>query len=379
MRILHRHLLRELLWNALLFLAVILAVYFVMLLALRLGSRYSGIPSWVAFRAVGYEVISNLHLILPLGVLSSAIFTYGRSSAEGEFTAARVAGVHPYHVLVPALFFGSVTTLGLAWLQDEVIPGSHHMGDTNLKRETLENLDNVLRGYNRGISENRWVAKWNGLAQDEEGRTFLLGLTVLEKNEDDSVRSVTHAERTHVSYLSPPEDSLLLRFQDVKRYENDRLVLSGGTFDLALGLDKISSADFSDKGCRDRTYEELLTRWRQKHAEALAVGPGSPRHKKLLEEARENRASYHARVAFAFSGVLFALLGACLGLVRAVGNRALVFLVGFLLVAVVYYPAEELGKRMAEAGHLHPFPALWGGNALLLVISVVLLRKVLRV
>src|SRR6185295_19378149 len=44
-----------------------------------------------------------LPYLLPLGFLLALVVTYGRLAADNEWTAMRMAGVHPIHLVLPAL------------------------------------------------------------------------------------------------------------------------------------------------------------------------------------------------------------------------------------------------------------------------------------
>ena len=378
MRILHRYLVLELLWNATLFLAVIITIYFVMALALLLGrTTIEGLPMWVVFKATWYTVISNLHLIVPLTILSGAIFTYGRAHGDGEFTAMRVAGIHPYQVLVPALFVGSLGTMGLAWLQDEVIPKAHFASRVELRKDVFMNLDEILRRSRREIVQKRWSARWQDAVDDAQGNLVLRNLLIVQRNKEGLMDSRLLAENARPIYMAR-QNKLHLELENVSRYEADGPPKRAGRFEMDLDLDELSTKDSAIKRKRDFSYEELLSRWRHLEARAASVSGLPGTGESAARKARQHRCLYHFRIAFSFSSLFFALLGATLGLFRPVSNRAIVFLVGFLLVVGIYYPLQQWGRRLGDTGSLHPGVALWIGNAVLLGFSLFLFRRVCR-
>ena len=378
MRILHRYLVLELLWNLTMFLAVILGIYFVMSLALTLGkSSIEGLPIWIVLKGTFYIVVSSLYLILPLTVLSASIFTYGRANSDGEFSAVRVAGIHPYQVLVPALFVGSLGTVGLAWMQNEVMPAAHFTSRIQLRKDVFVNLDEVLRSSRRAIGQKRWSANWQDAVTDSEGNLVLEGLLILQRNKDGRMSNRLLAAHAYPTYREE-ENVLRLVLEGVKRWEGDGPPRLAGLFEMDLDLDELSTKDAAIKRKSDFSYEELLTRSRHLHSRVQTMPVGSKERLRGERKAAEHRGVYHFRIAFAFSSILFALLGATLGLFKPVNNRAIVFLVGFLIVVGIYYPLQQWGRRLGETGVAHPGLALWIGNAFVLGLALVLFRKVCR-
>jgi len=376
MKRLHRYLMSELVQNAALTVVAILAVFFMVALALVLGtSRAEGVPFSLVIRHTGYKAISTLYLTLPLTVLSSCIFTYGRGKADGEFTATRVAGIHPWQTVVPALLLGALCTLGLAWLQGTAMPAAHFKSRVELEHDVLLNLESVLKKNDRTIDEDSWSASWEELRQDDEGQIVLVGLQLFLLDEDRSAKASFWA-----SWAKPKLDDranvLTLTLNDVHRQEDDGPVQRAGHLVIPLDLDTFGARD-KNKRESDCGYEELLVRAERGEGHAMGLPPGKDRAK-AMETVREYQAEYHMRVAFSFSAVLFAFLGAGLGLWRGTSNRALVFLVGFLLVVGLYYPLSMAGSWLAVEGHAPVAPALWLGNLGLAVVSGYIYLRVLR-
>jgi len=96
------------------------------------------------------------------------------------------------------------------------------------------------------------------------------------------------------------------------------------------------------------------------------------------EDLRDIRMRIHKRLSQALSVLTFALLGIPLGI--AAGRRSVMIAFGlsFAVVLLVFYPLLILGQVAAEAGTLPLVPAIWGGNAMTLVIGAILTVKVLR-
>jgi lipopolysaccharide export LptBFGC system permease protein LptF len=377
MKRLHRYLLSELLQNASLTVVAILAIFFMVALALVLGaSRTEGVPFLLVMRHTGFKAVSTLYLTLPLTVLTACIFTYGRARSDGEFTATRVAGIHPWQSIVPAIVLGATCTLALCWLQGDAMPSAHFRGRVELERDLIANLEGLLKRKDKRIVDKSWSAMWKTLRQDEAGHIVLGDLQLIILDTDD--RSLT--ETIRAAWAKPRLDTiantLSLELTDLTREDPSGQRFQASQFSVTLHLESLG-AERKRKRESDCTYEELLTRSRRYADRALMVGDKKARAT-LGEKSREYAAEYHMRIAFAFSAVLFAFLGSALGLWRGTGNRALVFMTGFLLVVCFYYPLEMAGMWLAVDHSVPPAGALWIGNGVLMALSCWAFRKVIR-
>lgn len=390
MKLLHRYLLLELVQDAFLTLVTVLALYFMVAMALTLGtSRAENLPVTILLEYTFYQAVANLYLTLPLTVLTASIFTYGRATAEGEFTAIRAAGIHPYQALLPALLLGCVCTFSLAWLQDEVMPAAHFRTRTEITRDVLRNLESLLRRSDKRVQDERWTASWEELAQNERGEMILKDLTVIRLDKQRNPTTTLRASQARPA-LDDLNKQLTLSLHEVWITEGEqewptRML----RMNIALDLESLSSRSTKGKRLDDRSYEELLSgaRFAANSAARLeARRPGDPKEAELAERhakawvkrGRKSRSEYHMRIAFAFAPLIFGFFGAALGLRKALANRALVFLAGFLILVAVYYPLVMFGKWIGTEGYLPPVLALWIGNVAMVAMASWIYRGVVR-
>ena len=377
MKLIQRHLLRDLLMSGGLILVTVLALFFVLALTFTLGSsKASGMPVVIVLRYVGQMVVSSMFILIPIVVLSAAIYAYGRCSASGEFAAARTSGIHPWQMLVPALLVGAVATLGLAWAQDEIAPAAHLRGRLELTRDILYNVDSILEGSDFRLTDARFKAAWSSKAVDPDGHLILEDVDVVQVDGQGRIVATTHAgtarpvfdDRSHV---------LTLDMTDVARTQSDGAQVKAGRLQLSLDMEALARQNNDVRRNANRTYEELLTR--AARFALLASATDDPNERKTLQKGElGTRAVFHFRIAFAFSAVILSFLGASLGLFKRFGNLALVFLVGFMIVVALQYPLTKLGEALATGGVLPVGPALWLGNAAMLIIGLTFYRRVIR-
>lgn len=362
LRVLHKSLLRELALNAAGTLAATLVLVFLASLSLQLGrASFDDLPMTTVLAGVAAFVAQTLNLTLPLAVLATCLLTYGRVAADGEFTAARATGVAPRHVIAPALLLGAVTTTLLGALEDRVIPDAHYASRTIGDAAVLD-VDRALRGAERKLRFGDFVAQWDGRGRDADGRLVLENL-YFARYERGALREETTAARARPS-LSPDGEILRFDLSDVHRVGDRRDgVVAIGACEIEVDLTALGSEVSRPRKPAQLSLEELYGVAGRDPSSAAAV---------------RARAEINYRIALALSGPLFALFGAPLGLRLRLSNRALVFLVGILVVALGYWPLVAAGKRLADTGALPAWLALNVGNVGLLVAGGILARGTAR-
>jgi lipopolysaccharide export LptBFGC system permease protein LptF len=361
-RLLQRRILRELLINATGTLAATLVLIFLVSLSLQIGRvSFDDLPMTAVLKSVSLFVVHTLNLTLPLAVLSTCLFTYGRAAADGEFAAARTSGVHPWHFLSPALLLGTCVMTLLAALQDRVMPDAHFaarfVGDA-----VLADVDRVLHGADRRLRQGDFVAQWRERTRDEDGRLVLTDL-YLAQFEKGALASETTAARARPS-LTDDGSMLVFALTDVHRSAGAREgVISVGSCEVTVDLGALAAERSFRRKAVQLSNEEL-------HG-AVARDPSS-------QTARRAKTELHYRAALALSAPLFALFGAPLGLRLRFANRAFVFLTGVLVVVLGYWPLVAIGKRLADSGAAPAWLALNVANATLLLVGLKLARSACR-
>ena len=277
-------------------------------------------------------------------------------------------------VLVPALVLGALCTLMLCYLQGGAMPKAHFRGKIELKQDLLDNLEGLLKRKDKRIEEDSWSASWDSLRRDDDGHLVLGGLQLILFDKEGNLASSLRA-RWAKPTLDAVERRLHLTLDDLVRRNAAGEAVQASTFQLSLNLDSFGGGR-SNKRESDCTYEELLSRSDQYARRAAFMEEGKARSK-LMKKSREYLAEYHLRVAFSFSAILFSFLGAAIGLWRGSDNRAVVFMIGFLIVVGLYYPLQMAGMWLAVDAELQPGVALWIGNGVIFFLSSFVLRRVL--
>jgi lipopolysaccharide export system permease protein len=354
--LIHRYLLRELVANAVVSLVATFAIFFLGALSLQTGkSSYESLPMVVVLKYVSLLLLYTAYVTIPLTVVTTCIFTYGRAAQEGEIAAAQTSGIRTSRLLVPAYVLGAASMLLLAVLQDRVMPDAHYRS-RQVDEAVFLDVEQILKRTDRRVTNRSFVFTWGGVAQDGAGRLVLNDVELVNLGRDKKPQSWSRAKRA-TPVVEPGTSRITLELEDAYREQRGTAVWAGR---VAVPIDLsalISAGSRNEKGL---TYEELLS------------GAEADRSAK-----RRNRyaAEFHFRLAMALSPLLLGALAAPLGLTLRVRNRAVVFLAGVLVMAGGYLPLVAVADTLAERGTAPAWAILQVPNVLLLAGAAWLTMK----
>ncbi len=363
LRILHRALLVELLKNAAGTLAAVLALIFLGALSLQVGkTSFDDLPMTAILKSVALFVTHTLNLTLPLTVLVTCLFTYGRSAAEGEFAAARTSGVHPWQMISPAILLGAMVMVLLIALQNSVMPEAHYR-TRFITDAVFTDIERVLQGAEQRLKGGSFVAKWGERRRDADGRLVLEDLDLVQFKGGAPIKWNRAAE-ANPSLDDDDGGRLVLELFDVHQTDAEHEgVASVKYLMFEVDLDDLAARRVVRKKAVQRTYEELWS--------IAGRDPGS-------EAARRSLAELDYRLALAVSAVIFALFGAPLGLKLRLANRAFVLLIGALTVFLFYWPLLATAKKLTDGGPVPSWILMPIPNVVLAIVAVRLLRAAFR-
>jgi LPS export ABC transporter permease LptF len=363
--ILHRYILRQILWPVLAaFLSLNLLFLVVQLLkvaevAVGAGFRITDLVRIVVLFLPGFSV-----LIIPVSVLTGILLGFGRMALDGELTALASAGVSSRRLMVMPLALGAMASL-LAFL----VSGFLAPASTDALYQTFMNLSK--RHVAASLQPGRFFEEVPGVvlypdkpgSQDGELDGFLM-----HDRRSDQARRILVAKKASVRPLEH-DNYLELEFLDgqVHHFGRGPRPYSIGRFDKAsIGID-------IDRLVYDRT-RFIPAAERLSSAELLM----SARDPELTERERKQRISaFHRRAAFPVAALLFATLGCALGAAgRLKGRRR--SLLGAMVVVTGYYLLMRLGDAVVDQGWLMPAPAAWLPDLLMAGIAAWLVARMGR-
>ena len=297
-----------------------------------------------------------LSFSLPIGMLTAALLTFGRFSADQELTAIRAAGISLVSAVLPVVALAALLCGLCAWFNCDLGPRA---------RVAFKGLhDSVLRdGSNLTFGEGRYL---------ELGSVTLYARRI----EGDRMRDVrVFAFTNRVCYLDLFAPEAELR-RDQNRFPSELalkdcqgLILMSGTWQGISAEERVEPIANFRPGGRDpvklseMSLRQLLAERRLRRSEGVDVTP--------IE------VQIHRQVAFSFACLGFTLVGIPLG-IRAHRRETNVGVAIALVLLLAYYGFILLGQALATRPGLYPQYILWIPNLLFQGVGTWLLVRANR-
>ncbi len=311
---------------------------------------------------LGAALLPNVMVLtLPIAVLAGVMIGFARMGSDSEIVAMRAAGVGSWTLLWPSLLIGIMVTCATTYLQLIETPQAAR----DLKRAGLESalrkLDSPVepRTFNTEIPGYVIYVRDGDKTQGTWGRVFLYA-----QQPDGSARVVTArsgridssqdkselvlSDAVATTFRAPNETDQ--RSYVVERLDQLRVSINTGRAEILKRLNQ-----------SDKDPEELD--WYGLRAQAASTNP---------EERNAGQRTLHRKLALSASPLLFAVLGAALGMRVRRGGRGIGVLLA-LMVVIFYYLVSLLGESLARVGTISPAVGGWAATVLLLLLSLALL------
>jgi lipopolysaccharide export LptBFGC system permease protein LptF len=346
--------------NAMVSLVVVFAIFFLAALSIQVGrSSSENLPMLAILKYVALILLYTAYLTIPVCVVTTCIFTYGRAAQDGEIAAAQTSGIRINGLLVPAVFLGSCTMLLLAVLQNRVMPEAHFQS-RQVDEGVFVNVEQLLKRRDKSIQEKNFVFTWNAVGEDAGGALVLQDVELVKFRNGQWISS-TRAKRAR-PVTEPGTSRVTLELEDLNHRDDSGLTLFANKLEAPIDLSALLPPRIRS-GENQLTYEELLS------------GAASAR-----TEKRSHRlsAEFHFRFAMAISPLLLAAFAAPFGVALKIRNRAVVFLAAVLVMIGGYLPLVAVGKSLAERGAKPVWMYLQAPNVILGCVALWFLRRVQR-
>jgi LPS export ABC transporter permease LptG len=304
---------------------------------------------------------SALVFALPTAMLVGTLVGLSRMGTDSELVAMRAAGIRTWQMLWPLLLLGAGLTAVALWVNLTVAPEAARTIRRTTIRAALYKLDSPVepRTFNTEIPGYVIYVKDGDKARGQWGRVFLFA-----QPKDGPTRLVTarsgridsSAERSElvlsdaISTSFPAEGKGEGGTRATERLEQLRFVLDTGREELLGDLRREEARP------EEMDWDELMR--------------GGPTDR----ETRERLTIAYRRLAFSMGPLIFALLGAGLGLRVRKGGRGLGVLLS-LAVLLLYYLLSLFGEQMARAGTVQPLAGTWIANLLTTAWALLLLSR----
>jgi lipopolysaccharide export system permease protein len=391
MRLLQKYILIELI-RVFVFVVSVLTILLIFVGAFGQVSE-NGLGPGQLLEILPYLVPSLLPYTIPATMLLTVSVVYGRIAADHEFTAAKAAGISALSLLWPSFIMAAALSVVSLLLTDQAIPWAL----TNIERRVAQMMEAIFieilhsqklyvhrdpsltitvldvenkkliqpffRYTPRGGTTMAISADEATIHFDLEKRVVLVDLVGL----NGEVPNRQNFKSEHQEFSFPiPADPPRLKTMNCSIHEL-RKNLTGMTGNLEARRTErdLETAIALGTGDFDRLYApELL-----KYDIDLQANQ---------EDIARIHTDIHKRFALSASCFFFAFLGAPFSVLQARRQALTSFFMCFLPILILYYPIALFMMNLSKSDLVNPAWAMWMGNAVLVPIAWVTLRKVLR-
>jgi LPS export ABC transporter permease LptG/LPS export ABC transporter permease LptF len=319
------------------------------------------------------SVLPNvLVFTLPMALLTAILIGFSRMGSDSELVAMRAAGVGTWQMMWPVLLLGLLLTIPSLYVNLEMSPNSarslRHVGT----RAALYKLDSPVepRSFSvigaRDSSAKETPVYVIYVREGDRQRGQWGGVFLHTELKDGSIRIVT-ARSGRIDAAGEQSELVL---SDVA------LTTLPGTKDWGQGEYATERLD-QWRIILETGRKELLNSLRQDEADLRLNEMGwsalsSHSASKTGADGREAAIMLHKRMALSLSPLLFAFLGAALGMRVSKGGRGIGVLLS-VLTMLLYYLVMLAGEQLARAGTVKPAVGAWLASVVTTVCGVMLL------
>ena len=346
--------------------------------------------------AIPLLIPSTLPYTIPATTLFAACVVYGRLGADNEILAIKSAGVNVLQVVKPGLVLGlamSVATMGLYY---RIIPYTHML----LRELPLKDAEELIYKLLSVYGEVKFSqSPFSIHVRQVHGKKLLEPVFKKRDLKTNKVEMVAQAHEAEL-HVDPIRKLLFVRMQHGVALSPD-----GSRADFANKVWEIDlPANLSEKDprARDMTWQEILERrekFRADAAEATAEAertaelkerpdapPGLADHEKHLKaKAAEDyrqvlvlNVELLMRPSLSLGCLCFVVVGCPVGIWFSRSDYLSSFITCFLPIVFVYYPLMLCGTSMAKEARFDPATLVWGGDALMGLVGLVLFWRLTK-
>ena len=327
--------------------------------AVRATSTSQGAPLWVPLTLIPLLVGNALPYLIPATLLTAAVLTFGRMSADGEITALQTAGMTPRQILRPAFLFGITLALLSYPLASQVLPSVYK----KIKDISIQVRFAALENTNPGASEIHFRGlhlSWRGRAANGDFKNLLLThegrdgaqAFAFDPGGPGQKANIQGSERLRLRASLATMDldgrHLVFQFKGMRSFamgvegQGAWSAVNEGPAIVRIDLDSVQSG--FGENLKGNAFSSSEIR------------------QQLKGELKPNRRSHlkytlWSRFFTALSTIPLAVLGALLGWRLRKGGVMFAFSVALGLLILIYFPLFHIGNSFQKTGLLGPFLA----------------------
>ncbi len=370
---------------------------------------------------------------MPMAVLISTLWTFGRLSSDNEIIAMKASGVSLYAIVRPLLLAALLLTVIMTWFNNKVLPESNYqfrsiLLDISYSKPTLEIkegilmddlsgysllvqridrqksrlydvtiYDNTSKGAPRTILANEGEMYFSDDRKDlilelKDGEIHLVDPENMRNYQRVEFQKQTIAikgvgsqfhRREHGSYRSDREMSSEMMIKEVEKNRERILSIRSDIEDIMLAeTDTFFQPSTSREpipetnGVRTpRTGEKSNVQNTRRNV--ITINKKEKEIDALIKRNNQLMVEVHKKYSIPFASIIFVLLGIPLRLNFRGGGAGTVIVLS-LVTFLSYYIFLVGGENLGDRGFIHPFLAMWAPNLLFGGFGIALLFKTVR-
>ncbi|MDR2732413.1 MAG: LptF/LptG family permease [Fibromonadaceae bacterium] len=397
-----------------------------------------GIPAQIVLEIFVLNAVWMVGLAAPMSVLAATLMTFGRLSADREITAMQAAGVSPLVLMRPVLIFSTLLMVLLILFNNWLLPEANYRS-AMLMQSITRKRPHALIDEGKLINQFPGIQLWVSRIDNQSAELYGIKIFEIGGNyprvitADSASMEYVDMGATLMLHLKNGEN----HFVDPKDNERYfRIRFANQDFAIQNIDDRFERTDNKNRGNREMPIEEmwevvkearsdmqkLVTEFEPqiwKNADNLIavlkndtilpeelrdmeVEPDRERHGKALEIVKREEkeiltqitrmdtrvdglakrdAQYmveiHKKISTAVACIVFALIGAPLGIIARRGGigPGTVYSLGFF---AVYWVCLIGGENLAVRLIISPALSMWACNALIGTIGLFLTWRVAK-
>ena len=333
------------------------------------------VTAFEGLELVGLLLPGLIPYVLPMGMLTGVLMTFGRMGAQHELTAMKAGGLSLLRIAAPTLWLAAALALCAAWINLEVATRSNDEYRRILMGSVKENPASL-------ITPGEINRQFKGLiiqARERNG-PVLRDLWIWRLDAEGRLFETIHTAEGRLTKVDKPDGSAVLRLVaisaqvDTRRPGDDGFKFPSVTKEAGQAPLEFPVSGVFKEGSG---YERKL-RWHT-NSELLALMdkgwqvPPNATPAQLAECQMMPRTQLMSHLASAFSIFSLALLAVPLA-VRVGRSETFVNAAIALIVALSYYVLSSAAGWVKNPA-FRPDLLVWLPNILVVTVAVVLLRR----
>jgi len=304
-----------------------------------------GMPLMVALQLFIYKLPSIMVFIFPMAMLLAALLAFGRLSSNSEVVAFRASGISLHRLMYPVLFLGLLVSLTNLVFSEVVVPESNKAAKSLLLETSTTHTPKMQKNvFVPEVEQGR--LKRIFYADNISGNT--MNDVIVQEFADGKLSQILAAKQAAWQINTNQwvfKDGIIYLLADTGEYKH--LI----RFNEQLVTIKYTPADFfiGDKNPDDMTIKELK--------EFISL------KEKMGTEVTDLKIQLNIKTALPFASLVFALLGAPLGLSPRRASSSIGLGLS-IIVIFFYYIATFISIAIGELKLFTPFLAAWMPNLL---------------